>query len=301
MTTLDQSISFSDAGLPYGPRRINFEAINPPPPPPPCLSVDTDIPHQQISPGALAAFLRDISILPSIQACRQYRGKRCSRWLCSTCGPRRQRADARHARQVISGAGTVILWSATIERRADRPLAEAWENLDAVWRAFNRREWLSRRVSGSARHTAISVRANGSWHPHFHTLLVVSRKMPRDQAVRLAADLAARWVDSATRLGTVASVAGQRIGLPAVALPTDSPRHAHRRAHREAVNRVQYASHQAWGHPGSIAGTPEAVLRAAAAGDADALDLWHEIEEATHNHRLRAVGGIFRTPAQPLR
>ncbi|MGV8976544.1 MAG: hypothetical protein ACOH17_00715 [Cellulomonas sp.] len=208
---------------------------------------------------------------------------------------------------MIQGAGTVILWSATIERQADRPLAEVWDNLDAVWRRFNDHEWLSgkahghaHRVDGYARHTALTVNEQG-WHPHFHTLLVVSRNMPREQAVRLAADIAARWVDAAEHVGVVASTEGQRIGLPAVALPTDSPHQARRQAHREAVARVQYASHQAWGHPGSIAGTPEGVFRAAAAGDADALDLWHEIEEATHSHRLRSVGGIFRTPAAPRR
>jgi hypothetical protein len=302
MTTLDQSSAFGDAGIGdaglrcESRRRVDFGAVKPPPSPSLYLSVDTDNPHQEITLGDLAAFLREISTLPKIQACGRFRGKRCAHWLCTRCGPRGQRADACDARQVIAGAGTVILWSATIERRAGRPLAEGWDNLDAVWRGFNRHQWLSGRVDGYARHTAISVNEDG-WHPHFHTLLVVSRKMPRDQAVRLAADIRDRWMTEATRLGVVASAAGQRVGLPAVALPTETPRQVHRKALDEALARVQYATHQAWGHPGSIAGTPEGVLRAAAAGDADALDLWREIEEATHGHRLRAVGGTFRTKA----
>lgn len=265
---------------------IDFAAVSLPAPH--LLSIDTD---NLPLPKDLKAFLRDISTLPALRDCGRYGRRRCRRWLCARCGPKRQKDDATHAREVVAGAGTVLLWSASVAGTAAAPLADVWDDLDATWSAFSRRGWLSARVDGYVRYTGITVGAQG-WHPHLHTVLVQNHELTRADALRLGREITSRWVGTTSRLGIVANPLGQDV------------QHA-----RSGFGVATYAAWQIWGHterpartsagPLEAKGlTPEGVLRAAWAGDADALDLWHELEHASHRRRLRAVGGAFRGCAE---
>lgn len=232
------------------------------------------------SQQALGTFLREVTTLRRLRDCGRYgTARRCDLLLCTRCGPRSQRRDARKARSVIGGAGSVILWTATVEDGASGSLADSWNSLARAWESFSAKGWLRQQVDGYVRHTGITVSDRG-WHPHFHTLLIFRNELLPDQVLSLRTEIPSRWVRRSSRLGTVAVDLAQDLRAPV--------------AGRHAGGLIAYAVRQTWGHPHGVRGTPEGLLVAAARGDADALDLWHELERASHGRRFRAAAGVFR-------
>lgn len=230
----------------------------------------------------LKKFQEKYSSLKSIRLCGINR-HRCRSALCARCSGKRVR---RHRRELMVALRTAepayaLLWTSTIASTPNRPLGELWDELDRLQVYMVSGSWLSRRVDGYVRVVEIECFLGG-WHPHTHTLLVFTNKLSREDALKLAREIQARYLRAAGLRGIAASAKGQHVQVvPLSQLST-------------VVDYIT-KSHMLTGPsrtPGTI--TPSMLLRASYAGDTDALDLLVELERASYRRRTWQSGGTLR-------
>lgn len=270
----------SSLPAPGGARRVPFEHVAPVHSSIDGLTPDSGSPSKR----DLKAFQETYSSLKSIRLCG-INGHRCNGALCAQCSPKRAR---RHRRELMAALSAcqpayALLWTATIGSTPERPLAELWSDLDRLRAYMVSGSWLNRRVDGYAR--AIEVERPWGWHPHAHTLLVFRNELSRADAVKLAHEIQTRYLQAADLRGIAASAKGQRIQVVPLSQLSS------------VVNYItkQTMSTKPSQTPGTV--TPSMLLRDAYAGDADALDLLHELERASYRRRTWQTGGILRPSA----
>lgn len=230
----------------------------------------------------LHAFQRGYSALKSVRLCG-LAAHGCDGAQCARCSAKRQRRIRRRLSAALRHAEpcSALLWTSSVGHRPERPLAALWSELDATHAAVVSRGWLTRRADGYARAVEIE-RAPQGWHPHAHTILVFRNELTAGQISELARDLRARWIDSAAKLGIPASAAGFDL-RPIAGLHLSAAVSYLTKAHMTTRPTRK---------PGTL--TPAMILRDAAAGDADALDLMHELDRASFRRRMFQTGGILR-------
>ena len=237
---------------------------------------------QSVNFSPLRSFLREFSTLTNIQLCSKLYP--CNSWLCPTCSRKRQRQFRKRLRGAYSAvqAPSALAVTLTLAIGPERPLRALWDDLDTLQRHLVAGSWLSRHgIVGSVRVTEI-VRTPDGWLPHVHLLLTSQNELTTASADKLAHQLVRRWLSGARRRAIAADGHGQ---------------HVHRLSTRSDVHRwlgylTKANTAAAPGIPGTL--TPGDILSAAAHGDADALDLWHELETASAHRRMRSVAGLFR-------
>lgn len=211
-------------------------------------------------------------------------GRTCTAMLCCpVCAARRStehQADLRVGLRTAApeSAMEVTLTVATVP---GRPLRDAWADLGALTRDLTDKSWLTKRVDGYARCTDVTY-APAGWHPHQHFILVFKRKPTQARASLLRRQIVRRWLQAADRRGIAAGAQGQHTALLETA---------------ESVSKwANYVAQDVVGKVGTDGSmTPGDLLRAAHQfGDADALALFHELEDASFGKRVWSTGGCLR-------
>lgn len=225
-------------------------------------------------------------------------------WCCPVCGQHiraeRARDLAQGVRQFEADGGTFLFLTLTLRHERTDGLAGLIEDLYATWARVRRsRGWRDRRdrlgIIGLVRAIEVTYGVNG-WHPHMHLLLFVGGTIGEDALRDLDSYLSSAWIEGLRRI--------DRDGLPGLATDlrrvTDTQGSAERVAgytvKGETVH-LEVARTDLKSGRGSI--TPHQLLDAAADGDARAIALWREYEEATKGRRaiewsrgLRALVGL---------
>lgn len=237
-----------------------------------------------VSPEEADRWLKGFSRVKSVRSCGLYGHRRCRSARCVSCSKRRQgrnRNDLYTALRVCSATGA-LMWTATIGHSAGDPLLATWDGLDMVRKRVLAASWLTRQgVDGYAMAVEVVLKPNG-WHPHIHTLLAFREALPRDQEIILAERVRDRWLSSANQVGVAASAQGQ---------------HVHRFPMGALSQLIGYLTkdHLLTGlttDPSTV--TTAMILRAAATGDAEAVDCWEEYELAATGRRTWQTGGMLR-------
>ncbi|AZS41501.1 hypothetical protein CVS54_02856 [Microbacterium oxydans] len=174
-----------------------------------------------------------------------------------------------------------MLWTYTIASSPDRALGPMLRDLTKLMTAVNASGWLSSKVDGYARVIEIE-RPVGGWHPHGHVLLCFQNRMTRTEARAFALTLRDRYLAAANRLGISASTMGQHVRL----VPVEQIDVAVRYVTKQHV----LTKPKADGSATLSSLTMDAYTR----GDADALDLLHEVEGATYGKQLWRTAGICK-------
>ena len=192
--------------------------------------------------------------------------------------------------------GLVMAFGAkTLRHHAGQPLASLWPLQSDLWRAVTvdksvRRLRKEMGFVGYARAAETTIGLNG-WHPHIHPTYFFSN-IPR--TIQLLSDLQAAetsaWINKAGRVGLDA--------------PLSEAQHLHIVTGAGAAEQLgdyftkaghQFGDSVAWdmtstqtktGRRWAKTVTPWVLLAGARAGDADALDLWHEYEKASKGKRV---------------
>lgn len=225
-------------------------------------------------------------------------------WCCPVCGSHIRAERARELSQGVqqfeADGGTFLFLTLTLRHHQGDRLVDLIDAIYDTWAHVRRsRGWRARRdrlgIVGYVRSFEVTYGVNG-WHPHAHMLLFVGRDLSRDEFDDLDAWLTSAWIKRLRKIG--------RDGLPERAADlrrvTDVAGSAERVAgytvkgetvHLE-VTRVDLKS-------GRASLTPQQLLDAAGDGDARAIRLWREYEEATKGRRaiewsrgLRALVGL---------
>jgi hypothetical protein len=211
---------------------------------------------------------------------------RCGYWLCPRCSVRNQKSLRRKLWSVVKSQRSLVLWTSTVERSASRPLADVWDDHEALMAAVIGDGWLTRRVAGYFRISEV-VKSPEGWGPHSHTILVFQSELTDREVEMLRREIIDRTVAIAAQRGLRASAAGQDL--------QSIPR-------SDWWDVLAYITKQNTA-TGSLdpdgTRTPGTILRGAVAGDVDDIELLHELETASAGRRQRAPGGVFRERSNP--
>jgi hypothetical protein len=182
--------------------------------------------------------------------------------------------------------GSVLMCTFTVQHRAGMPLAEtraavqgAWQHL-GVSRAWRRLDAEHGRLGFCRAFEATWGQANG-WHPHLHVLLFLDREVDELGAAEIAATLYRTYRAGLARAGFDAS-AMHGVDVKVATTRRDAETVLSKYLTKIASEVTRQDRKQ--GKHGRF--TPFELLREAAEwGNADALDRWHEWEQATAGTR----------------
>lgn len=241
------------------------------------ITVGTDADNS--SRYALTDTQRLYSIRSSIRRCGQGR-HRCKGALCARCAGDRvgqQRRDLYAATEGITG--TMLSWSATIASSTEASVRQQWSDLMRVLQATTEGGWLtvpSRGVVGTAR-TIEPEHGPDGWHVHAHYLLVFRNELTPAEVERFQADLLDRFLTKAHRLGIHATADGQDIARTrsVTAWTRYLTKGRIRRGNTDVLSRLWSAVDD---------------------GDADALDLVHDLEAGAFRRRMWTTTGACKPP-----
>lgn len=226
---------------------------------------------------ALTDTQRLYSIRSSIRRCGQGR-HRCGGALCARCAGDRVGQQRRDLYAATShSTGTMLSWSATIASSPDVAVRRQWADLIALLQATTRGGWLSRRhVVGTVR-TIEPEHGPDGWHVHAHYLLVFQNELTPAEVERFQAELLDRYLAEAHRLGIRATADGQDIARTrsATAWTKYLTKGRIRRGNTDVLSRLWSAVDD---------------------GDADALDLVHDLEAGAFRRRLWTPTGVCKLP-----
>lgn len=238
---------------------------------------------QSLDKWELYDFFKKYSSLKSTRMCGVL-GYPCLHWQCPRCSPKRQKRFRSRLRAAVRNTtvGTAISVTLTVSSTPSRPLAATWGDLDKLRQYLSSGDWLGRRVDGFAWVTEVTYSAEGGWHPHIHMILVSENSLTTAQTAKLSREIRERWQKGARMRGIDADLPGQHVAV------LDST--------TAVLKWITYMTKEHTEHapddPGTL--TPGDILAAAARGDADALDLHHELETASARRRMRDTSGVFR-------
>jgi hypothetical protein len=219
-------------------------------------------------------------------------------WACPVCNAkiaavRRLEVGAAVAAWMARG-GAVIFMTRTLRHHKGQRLSDLWTGLAGAWRSMlGGQHWKKRGdtlgLHGLLRVIETTTGRNG-WHVHVHSLLFVAGTVTDDQVEDFGGWSAARWSRAVVRQKLPAPLAiGQDVrvirdvrdsaladylakmdegGRPADALGLELT-HTQSKTARDA-----HSTRPVWD-----------LLTDVAAGDADALDLWHEWEAASKGRK----------------
>lgn len=219
----------------------------------------------------MKGYLMNYSNLNSLRYCTERYP--CGNRLCPYCAPllaSRTRASLR-----AEGANDATVLFAVLSVASSTSLEIAYDDLSRTIAAFTKNGWISQRSRSWNRHTEVIYNVvSGSWHPHINLLVYGTPAQLAD----LQSDLVAHWIKSATKAGVAATAEGQKVLLSS-----------------SIATVARYATKSLL----TLSKTPETslspgdLLARATTGDADAADLWEELETLfrTRHPRLVATGG----------
>jgi hypothetical protein len=194
----------------------------------------------------------------------------------------------------MARGGAVVFMTRTLRHHKGQRLADLWTGLAGAWRSMlGGQHWKKRGdtlgLHGLLRVIETTTGRNG-WHVHVHSLLFVAGTVTDDQVDDFGGWSAARWSRAVVRQKLPAPLAiGQDVrvirdvrdsaladylskmdegGRPADALGLELT-HTQSKTARDA-----YSTRPVWD-----------LLTDVSAGDADALDLWHEWETASKGRK----------------
>ncbi len=192
--------------------------------------------------------------------------------------------------------GLVMAFGAkTIRHHAGQPLAALWPLMSQAWNAVSvdktvRRLRKEMGFVGYARAGEVTMGLNG-WHPHIHPNYFFSNIL---RTTQLFCDLQAAetsaWINKAERLGLDAPLsAAQHLHLVTGAGAAEQLSEYFTKSGQQSGDSVAWemtSTQTKTGRRYAKTVTPWVLLAGARAGDADALDLWHEYEKASKGKRV---------------
>lgn len=226
-------------------------------------------------------------------------------WACPVCNSKIQAVRrveiGTTVATVLGHGGTVLLATMTLRHTRALRLDPLWRSLRYCWQAATARGTVARRLAalGSLGYVATTeVTYGGSgWHPHLHVLLCFPDRLAPAAVDALRQALVGAWCRAAERDGLDALEHVQDLRRVTAATMSD--------ALGDYLSKSTYdAAGAAWEMTstqtktstratGSV--TPWQLLkRVHRDGDADALDLWHEWESASHGKRSLTWGRGLR-------
>lgn len=218
------------------------------------------LPRTERPSSTLKQFLYSNTSIPALALC-SYR-YRCNRPLCPDCSARKARMLRSRLLDVIEPGQLALFVRLSVASAYD--LDTAWSDLASTRSAFGRQCWLKKTSEGWARTTELTYRATG-WNMHDNLLVTGTR----DQLENVRETIVSRWLGAAESMGVQAGVAAQYVeyahSVPAV-------------RHYIAKGLMSPAADASAGR------TPGDLLHAFHTGDADAGELWAELEGFGSNH-----------------
>jgi hypothetical protein len=164
----------------------------------------------------------------------------------------------------------------SLSSKPTTPLADLWDALDGLRSRWVGSHWLRSHCDGW-RWSMELTHTNNGWHPHIAFVLFSRNTVSPDLFDRLQTDSATRWATTATKLGHHAEADVQILA----------------KVTRTSGRALRYAMKGMIASPEHSV-TPGTIVRRAANGDADAADLWSEIEAASVGRRFQGTGGTLR-------
>lgn len=182
----------------------------------------------------------------------------------------------------------------TIRHHAAQPLAALWPEQSKVWNAVTvdktvRRLRQEMAFAGYARAAEVTIGLNG-WHPHIHPFYFFSGPVTPQQLEDLHAAEISAWINKAERLGLDAPLSkAQNLHLVTGSDAADQLSEYFTKAGQQIGDSVAWemtSTQTKTGRRWAKTVSPWVILAGARAGDADALDLWHEYEKASKGKRV---------------
>ena len=233
-----------------------------------------DVPLTLVRDRALQEFLWQQSQVRGLRLCSKQQP--CHSAICPSCRGRRATKYRAGITPVADGYADVL--EVVLSIRSQQNLADAWARMAEARIMFLENGWLTKKSDAWLRQTEVTHGPDG-WHLHDNYLIFDHDPAVLEKLAALAVD---RWIDCATRTGSVAGQDGQ-----------------HARLHHGTRQRVLYVTKGLMtqkGDPKTTGHTPADLLALYQAGDADAADRWDELEVFVIGARRywRAKGGKFR-------
>ncbi|MEX8058487.1 hypothetical protein [Microbacterium sp. 16-032] len=266
------------------PVRVSFDAPLPEAFTDPSLSLDCSLETQNTLSDALEIkhFISEFSTLPKLRSCgtvylkQHHKWNRCDHALCPSCS--RQRANGRAAilHDLSADYAEIMTLTLSLASTPAAPLVDLWDDLDALRSRWVGSHWLRSQIDGWRWSMELTRTVNG-WHPHLVFVLFSRNTLSPADYDRLQTDSASRWATMATQLGHYAEADVQILA----------------KVTRTSGRALRYATKGMIASPEHSV-TPGSIVRRAATGDADAADLWAEIEAASVGRRFQGTGGTLR-------
>jgi hypothetical protein len=231
-------------------------------------------------------------------------------WACPCCSARIRQARAVDVEAAglahLRADGGLEFLTLTMPHDDTDALAGTLDVVLAGWRKIQQRKWFrafrERHGLGFIRSVEITHtrREDGGsgWHPHMHVLLFTDRPLPEDARADLLGKLEAAWAAHVTSSQRPDGTYYRRPGEDGVGVNLRSCAGGYSAKGLLAyVAKVQDNYGDAWGVGAemmrgdlksgrrAMSRTPFELAEAAAAGDGQALLLWHEYEQATAGRR----------------
>jgi hypothetical protein len=235
-----------------------------------------------------------------------------SPWADPVCGARiwgerRVELGVLLANALAQGHGAAF-GALTVQHHAGTPLATVWDGLLGCYRALGMDKTVrlvrkSLGVVGQVRLVEVTCGCNG-WHPHVHLLVIFDHVPGADEVAALHAAHTAAWLRAAGRLGLLApSLGAQELhSVSGDDLVSDLSGYMGKAGQYTAAESVAFEmTGQGRKSARSVKGRSanDLIRDVVLHGDADALDLLHEYEQASSGRRaltwsrnLRASYGV---------
>lgn len=218
-------------------------------------------------------------------------------WACPVCNAKVQAVRRLEVGTLLSLAmaeGSAAFGAYTLRHHRGQDLDRLWRALNTCWNAVSvdktvRKVRASLDWIGYVRAAEVTHGAHG-WHPHVHPLHLFGSAVTDEDVARLHAAEFRAWQAAALRLGLSAPLedgqdlhrvtgdAGETLGEYFAKASYEGPR-------PEAVGWEMTSTQTKSRTRAKDSRTPWDVLADIAAGDADALDLWHEWEAGSRGKR----------------
>ena len=202
-------------------------------------------------------------------------------WSCPVCSERIRACRCERAMRAVRNAGgRWQMLTVTVAHGPHDDLRTLLLGLSAAWRRARQggavqRNWTAR-VTASIRSTEIKWHGRNGWHPHLHLALRTSAWSDVERT-----ELLRRWQSAVERHLGAAHVPSTERGLwwsSPLTVVSDGD-----------IGVARYVSGlglEVTGAAGDDKGSPWSVARAAAEGDARAIELWREYCRATSGRRM---------------
>lgn len=230
----------------------------------------------------------------------------CGSWTCPVCSRSISAERAQEVAAVLRAAQaqgcSVAFVTLTMSHRAGTPLRASWDALTAGWRSVTSgAAWTKDQekfgVVGWLRAIEITHGANG-FHVHVHAMIVFDGPVSPDLMFAMGDRLFGRWERGIGRKGFTAVMDRGGLDVRPVLLNSESIDAVAAYVSKAAMEAVSSATKHARGANRA----PFQILRdAVATGNADDIETWWEIEQAsvgrkkiTWSQSLRTWAGLHR-------